>query len=1179
MLRLCTGTSGIICIAGLFLLVPIAGFTQAESQRVAQKPLQTSGVEIDLTEEEEAWLAEQPEIVLGTATGYAPLLFKGVDGRYDGMLTDLYDELNRRLGNKLRLHIEDSWSRVQEKAKDREIDGLAMGGQTPSREAIFNSTDILFPTYFSVFARSQDEFRLKRFSDLQGMRIGYKRAAQPTRSLLEKVPSAVLKPYDGHEALTQALLSKDIDVIVAWISYDFWRKDKLQGTIDNIFLIDEYPIEMVAHIRNDWPELISIFNKAINSLRQNELPRINNKWFGQWPRLTTISRFTLTQEEQAWLDRKHTVRVRVGDHPPWHIHTPVASGMVVDYLTLIRKRTGINFKFIPDKQPWIEGFKDIAGEHKRFDLYPTAVRTPERLNNLAMSDTYLSSPHVIFSRDDVSGIFGVEYLRGRKVAVERGYAMHEELLQQNEGISFVMTEDTPSAIKAVSSGVADAYVGNLVVASHLLQRTGISNIKVAAPTPFPDHRQAMATRKEWAPLISIINKALASISEEEKAAIRNKYLPIEFEHGIDKAEVLKWTLIVGGATLGILIVFFAWNRRLVAETTKRKDAEGKLLSTFDKMPIAACMVDKDGNMFYHNNRFIELFGYAAEEIPKLDDWWPRAYPDDQYRDWVIETWSGCVRRSEETGTDIEAKEYRVTCKDGRTRDMEISGISFGERYLATLIDNTERNRAEAQLIEAKETAESANRAKSFFLANMSHELRTPLNAILGFSRRLTGDPNTVLDHREKLSLINRSGENLLSMINDLLDLSKVEAGRDELRLETFEVDSMLEEIAKIFELPAKEAGLRFTLDLDAELPKYIKADRGKLRQVLLNLLSNAVKYTHQGGISVRAGNLPVPGEPTTARLRLEVEDSGEGISPEDHPRIFDAFYQVERSGTAPRGTGLGLAITKSYVEMMGGRISVKSTLGKGSLFRVDVPVTLAETPVVAEGRSIGRVPLGLASGQPARRILVVEDNDENRLLLSSLLRDKGFEVREAENGEQAITLFQQWRPHLIWMDMRMPVLDGYAATRRIRGLSGGEVVKIVAITASAFKEERSKILAAGCDDVVYKPFLDQEILDTMARLLDVDYRYQDSPPFAEQTPATKLSGEMLAELPPELRQDLSEAALVLDMEAIANLIRRIGALAPETAQQLQALVQEFQLDRIRELLDEARPQSEIADGA
>jgi PAS domain S-box-containing protein len=778
----------------------------------------------------------------------------------------------------------------------------------------------------------------------------------------------------------------------------------------------------------------------------------------------------------------------------------------------------------------------------------------------------------------VSGIFGVDYLRGRKVAVERGYVMYKELSQQNGDISFVRTEDTVSAIKAVSSGVADAYVGNLVVTSHLLQRTGINNVKVAAPTPFPDHEQAMATRKEWAPLISIINKALASISEEEKAAIRNKYLPIEFEHGIDKAEVLKWTLIVGGSTLGIMIVFFAWNRRLVAETAKRKDAEEKLLSTFDKMPIAACMVDKEGNMFYHNNRFIELFGYAAEEIQKLDDWWPRAYPDDQYRDWVIETWSGCVRRSEETGTDIEAKEYRVTCKDGRKRDMEISGISFGERYLATLIDNTDRNRAQAQLIEAKETAESANRAKSVFLANMSHELRTPLNAILGFSRRLARDPKTLVDHREQLSLINRSGENLLSMIDGLLDLSKVEAGREERRLETFELDSMLEEIAKIFELPAKEAGLRFALDLDAELPKYVKADRGKLRQVLLNLLSNAVKYAHQGGISLRAGNLPVPGDPTAARLRLEVEDSGEGISPEDRPRIFDAFYQAENTGGVPQGTGLGLAISKSYVEMMDGRISVRSTLGKGSLFRVDVPVVLAEAPaVVAEGWCTAPVALGLAPGQPTRRILVVEDNDENRLLLSSLLRDKGFEVREAENGEKAIALFQQWRPHLIWMDMRMPVLDGYAATRRIRGLSGGEVVKIVAITASAFKEERQDILAAGCDDVVYKPFLDQEVLDTMARLLGVDYRHPDSDPLAEQTPATKLSGEMLADLPPELRQDLSEAALVLDMEAIANLIRRIRALAPETAQHLQALVQEFQLDRIRELLDEARDERESAE--
>jgi CheY-like chemotaxis protein len=210
--------------------------------------------------------------------------------------------------------------------------------------------------------------------------------------------------------------------------------------------------------------------------------------------------------------------------------------------------------------------------------------------------------------------------------------------------------------------------------------------------------------------------------------------------------------------------------------------------------------------------------------------------------------------------------------------------------------------------------------------------------------------------------------------------------------------------------------------------------------------------------------------------------------------------------------------------------------------------------------------LGLAPGQPARRILVVEDNRENRLLLSSLLREAGFEICETENGKEAIDLFEQWQPHLIWMDMRMPVMDGYEATRRIRQLVGGETVKIVAITASAFKEQRQDILEAGCDEVVYKPFRDHEIFEAMARLLDLKYLYKDMGTEAAQKQGINLTAGMLAELPPDLLQDLGETTLGLNREAILEVIERIETHAPGTAENLRALVQDFEIERIRELL-------------
>jgi CheY-like chemotaxis protein len=323
-------------------------------------------------------------------------------------------------------------------------------------------------------------------------------------------------------------------------------------------------------------------------------------------------------------------------------------------------------------------------------------------------------------------------------------------------------------------------------------------------------------------------------------------------------------------------------------------------------------------------------------------------------------------------------------------------------------------------------------------------------------------------------------------------------------------------------------------------------------------------------VSLRARTLPIADDPSTVTLQLEIEDSGPGIAPKQMEEIFEPFIQAQQIRSSLKGTGLGLAISKSFVEMMDGEISVDSAPGKGSLFRVELPVARSEAAEVVDVRSAGPEVLGLVPGQPAWRILIVEDNLENRLLLSSLLRRAGFEIREAENGERAVALFEQWQPHFIWMDMRMPVMDGYEATAKIRSLTGGDTVKIVAITASAFKEQDKSILEAGCDEVVHKPFKDHEIFKTMARLLDIKYLYKDMGAEASQEQAINLSAEMLAGLPPDLLQELHKATLALDREAIYAIIERIEPLAADTAKGLRTLMDNFQIGRIRELLGEVK---------
>ncbi|MCK4838891.1 MAG: transporter substrate-binding domain-containing protein, partial [Desulfobulbaceae bacterium] len=1114
---------------------------------------------VTLTPEEQAWLAEHPEIALGASTDYPPMVIKRYDGTHIGVLVDYFELVSRRLNTRIRLQIEDSWADIQEKAQNREIDGLAFGGRDPSRDALYNATDIMIPTYFSVFARSQNEYRLKSFSDLKGMRIGYKRAARPTKTLLEKLPSSILKPYDDHESMTQALLSKEIDVIVAWMSYDHWRKEKLQGTIDNILLIDEYPIEMVTYIRKDWPELIPILNKAIAVLQQEALPRINNKWFGQWPQRSAATSVPLTSEERAWLDKKHTVRVRIADWPPYLIVNgdKPPQGIVIEYLKLIGERTGITFKNEVTGQPFAE-FLDNMKQRQGPDMTAVIVPTPEREQYLSFSETYLASPQVIFIREQDKPILDISGLTGKTLAVPRGFVVHKQLARDYPEIRLALFDSDEEALQAVATGRVDAYIGNLTVASHIIHRRGFSSLHVTAASPFKEQSLSMGNRKDWPELTSIINKAMASITEEEKTAIRSKYLAIKYEQGIDKAKLLQWILIIGGATLGIVLVVLFWNRRLFKETSRWKDAEERLHVTFDNMPIAAVMIDKDDSMYLHNRRFLELFGYTLEDIPTLAEWWLKAYPDEQYRKWVIETWNDCLRRSIEEVTNIEAKEYKVTCKNGDVRDMEISGHFLGDRYLATHIDNTERNRAKDQLLKAKEAAEDANRAKSTFLANMSHELRTPLNTILGFGQVMGRDPGLPEKYKQNIEIMSHSGEHLLSLIDEILELSKIESGRVTLNKSGFNLHRMVETTQEMFRLHAEKKGLSLKVERGDGLPEHINADERKLNQILSNLLSNAIKYTNTGGVSLRVScrisaldrqsatesGVTSPAGDQSSRIEFKVADTGIGIAAEDLDKIFEPFSQISVGRKSAEGAGLGLALARQYVKAMGGTFSVKSLPGKGTTFTVELPYESALTSEIGIQPFVRQV-VGLKTGQPRYRILIAEDNTGSRVMLKQILKQVGFQVREAENGQEAVALFKSWNPHLIWMDIRMPVMDGLEATKQIRELTTRNARSatrnpiIIGLTASVFEEDKDKVLAGGCDDFVRKPFQVDEIFGKMEQYLDVRYIYQD-PQTPEEKPVTPaLTSADLAGLPKDLVQQINTASKGAMSKKLLDLLHQI----------------------------------------
>ena len=475
----------------------------------------------------------------------------------------------------------------------------------------------------------------------------------------------------------------------------------------------------------------------------------------------------------------------------------------------------------------------------------------------------------------------------------------------------------------------------------------------------------------------------------------------------------------------------------------------------------------------------------------------------------------------------------------------------------------ERTRA---LVISTKKAQSANVAKSTFLASMSHELRTPLNAILGFSQLLEQDPEITPEQRDSLLIINNSGKHLLTLINDVLDMSKIEAGQIELQAEVCDLHQLLDDVSNMIVQRAEARGLAYSLDKDPNLIRYIELDPGKLRQILLNLLGNSVKYTDSGSIRLRVHSHML--DDGLCHLSFLIKDTGRGISKEEQEKVFDAFVQVTSAKGVSEGTGLGLSITKKYIKLMGGDISVLSKVGQGSVFQFHVQAKQGQNSQVSHYQPTEKRVLGLAPGQQKFRILIVEDNDSLRLLLKSILVPAGFVVQEACDGEQAVVVFKKWLPDLIWMDICMPVMDGYEATRKIKALKQGKHTPILAVTASVYSDKASHIKQAGFDDYLLKPYREHEIFELMARHLELKYQYQQQTPLAQsvlESTGHSLAPEQIQALPVAIRQNLHNASLRLDSDLIQQAIQQISEFDPKLSQQLQALAERFDYEQLQQL--------------
>lgn len=619
---------------------------------------------------------------------------------------------------------------------------------------------------------------------------------------------------------------------------------------------------------------------------------------------------------------------------------------------------------------------------------------------------------------------------------------------------------------------------------------------------------------------------------------------------------------------------------LETKTNEMKGANNQFWRMASGIPVAIAIYSPDsGRVFFVNEKFTRLLGFRREDIPQIQDWFASVLCDGEQLQSLTTRLCISTENAIHGLDDAEALTMDVTCKSGEIRTVEIGSVLAGGYVITSFNDVTEQKRAHAQLeaqqthleelveartrelVIARNQAESANRAKSTFLAHMSHELRTPLNSIIGYSRLMLNEQGLEPRQQRNLEIIQRSGHHLLSIISDILELSKIEAGRMDIASESIDPGAMLNEVADMLNPRALQSGLYLQVET-VDLPAYVQVDAPKLRQILLNLATNALKFTREGGVLLEARGHR---EGADQVVTFSVSDTGVGIAPEDQQRVFEPFVQLDHS-PGNTGAGLGLAICREYVQMLGGTLALTSTPDKGTTIGFTLKLAegqpaLATAPAAAPAAVNPRA--ALAGQLSGHRVLIVDDTQEIRMLLRDLLEPMGLLICEADNGQQALTLILEKHPHFVLLDWRMPGLSGIELTRLIRHRNDIPQPHVIMMSANAYKENQAEALAAGVDHFMTKPVAIQALVELMEHCCATPGA--SAQPLATPVPAGEAhtrTRQAIDQLSEPRRTALTDALRELNPAKIREAIDAIRAENSLLAEQIDSL---FQALKYREL--------------
>lgn len=1007
----------------------------------------------------------------------------------------------------------------------------------------------------------------------------------------------------------------------------------------------------------------------------------------------------LTPQEQAWLkEHPDIVLAMEGRFPPFSYtdSNDQLVGLTVDIVKLVEERLRYTFTRYENRS-WADLY--AAAQKREVDVVATMMENPARREWFAFTDTFLKISQVIVIAKSNNEITSKNDLNYRKLAFVTDYGTNPGIMEAVPDAVPVFYDTSLRALLAVSSGEADAFIMGSGAMQYLIAQNNIGNVKVAAYYAHENANQGFGVRKDWGILVTILNKALRSIPEEEIVQLRYKWMPAEFglkkqqkrdvltagerawlkEHpsiklgfnpdmepwvisnldgiytgalielfaaledvlGIDfEIEIDKWPKIIEKARRKEVDVLMASSPQLAdslemlqthsffnsfisvyarkdrsIKVNKLEDLKGLRVALLKGAKLTADVLDpiREHCTIFEMASGVEAFlmtqqGKADVTLAPNHD----TYVLKKYLLEDIETVYSFLDLQVESATAVRAdwpelvsiinKGFNAIGMDNirnimikwtdmpetttgfvlTTRHKVILGFAFAAFLTVTgfvwvvLLRRAVKTKTQ-QLAEAAGIAEAANMAKSIFLANMSHELRTPLNTILGTGQLMARDINFPEQYKENLAILTRSGENLLDLINEVLEISKINAGQTAPTKSGFSIYKKLDSIDQIFRHQAQEKGLEFSIEYNYEGPEYISTDEKKVQYIINNLVDNAIKYTDQGSVTVRIDHSGDEGSISANTLIIHVEDTGFGIHPEKQKEIFELFYQHSDVKDPRGGVGLGLSLCKHYAELLGGSISVNSEVGIGSVFTVTVPFDPYEEVEPHSSLLLPRV-VGLKPGQQDCHILIVEDDKDSRNILRQVLEQARFHVTEATNGQEAVKQFQEQNPDLVLMDIRLPIIDGMEATKRIREFETGvekenkdqetfHQTPIIALTASAFEEDRRKILAAGCNDFLRKPFVAEDIFDKIAQLLSVEYICEEQEKPSKETSSATIEPADIRKLPQEWRALFQDYARKGKSTELLEMLKEIKADHGQVAETLADMVRSYKFSEIVALVD------------